>query len=568
MTTPRQVGTTFLHGRYQIDALMHDGTFSRVYRAYDTKLQKPVALKEVAAPDGSYRGRQLLQAQKVLDSLKAETQLMQGLSHAGIPHIIDVQDDTETPGGLYSVLMDFVAGTSLDKVAKNAPGGQLPEDFVVSKMTQLALILIYLHSLPEPIIYRDLKPGNVMLDNGAIKLLDFGISEQITPANYTNPQAVGTRGYAPPEQRTTGAPLDPRSDIYAFGMTMFVLLTGRLPQMDAQGVPLGPVNASVINPNVSPALSRVIARCVAMQPERRYQSMTEVVAALSTYKQTDEKHVKAAKSRVRAIMAFAVAGLLCFGGAGVSLAYGYSVESSSYTALVASAEKAGTVDGWAKAIEAKPGDIDNYFHAIDAAIQGDGVFTSQDESTLIPLVRDNVNEIQKNKRYPELAYRIGEAYWFFYQGDGGASGLTLSAPWFKDAIDGGYNTQQATALYNLASFNRDIASAVQTGGDTGMYRTYWNNLTGLDTSSSSEVIQLTVLNYILDSITSNPYGLKSDGVTKEDMETQVQRAQTYLAQHQGFKAGRPQELAKELAGKIDKTKATIATLFQENGEQK
>lgn len=570
MTNLRKKGSTFGKGdRYVISSVLHNGTFSQVYGVSDAKNGKLVVLKEVAAPVPDPKGRGKI----AVDSLKRETRLMQPLTHPGIPRILDVRDRTDKPGGKYSVLMDYISGYDLADAANRTKKGRFSEQFVVPKMVQVATILHHLHTLPPhihpgPVVHRDIKPKNIMYQNGSMVLMDYGLAEVITPDNQINTHALGTKGYAPPEQITKGAPLDIRSDIYSLGMTMYQLLVGDLPASDRRGIPTGPVDAHAANPEVSRALSDVIAKCVALRPDDRYSSMVEVIAALNTYKTADSRHRAKHRRRIRTVGALAAAALVMSIASAGTYTYGANADANSYAALTSAAQKAGTVEAWEPVINARPSNIDSYFDTITAIKQGDGRFTSAEEAAFIPLVREHIKDIQDNPRYPELAYQIGELYWFFYTSDANADGLALSAPWFKDAISGNYNVEQASALYNMGSFNRDIASAIQTSSDTGMYRAYWNNLTSLNTDSSGEVVQLQLLNYIVDCINNYTYRLRTDGVPKADVDAQLERAKDYLAQHPNPTPGRPAELSAQLSTKLDQSRTLVDAVYAAEGATK
>lgn len=484
-----------------------------------------------------------------------------------------MRDRTDKPGGKYSVLMDYIGGYDLAEAAKHTDSGRFSEQFVVSKMMQVATILQYLHTLtpdihPGPLVHRDIKPKNIMYQNGSMVLMDYGLAEVITPDNQINTHNLGTKGYAPPEQITKGTPLDIRSDIYSFGMTMYQLLVGKLPESDHRGIPTGPVDAHAANPEVSRALSDVIAKCVALRPDDRYSSMVEVIAALTTYKTADSRHRAKHRRRIRTVGALAAAALIMAVASAGTYTYGANADANSYAALTSAAQKAGTVEAWEPVINARPSNIDSYFDTITAIKQGDGRFTSAEEAAFIPLVREHIKDIQDNPRYPELAYQIGELYWFFYTSDANADGLALSAPWFKDAISGNYNVEQASALYNMGSFNRDIASAIQTSSDTGMYRAYWNNLTSLNTDNSGEVVQLQLLNYIVDCINNYTYRLRTDGVPKADVDAQLERAKDYLTQHPNPTPGRPAELSAQLSTKLDQSRTLVDAVYAAEGATK
>ena len=120
----------------------------------------------------------------------------------------------------------------------------------------------------------------------------------------------------------------------------------------------------------------------------------------------------------------------------------------------------------------------------------------------------------------------------------------------------------------MGSFNRDIASAIQTSSDTGMYHAYWNNLTSLNTDNSGEVVQLQLLNYIVDCINNYTYRLRTDGVPKADVDAQLERAKDYLAQHPNPTLGRPAELSAQLSAKLDQSRTLVDAVYAAEGAAK
>lgn len=204
---------TVIAGKYEILKEIGHGGMSIVYLAMDKHLNKQWAVKEIRKK-GSGKHDEI-----IVNSLLAEANMMKRLDHAALPRIVDIIDSGTT---IY-IIMDYIEGESLDKIL-NSYGAQ-SEDKVIGWAKQLCEALSYLHSQKPPIIYRDMKPGNVMLKpEGNIKIIDFGIAREYKEQNLADTTVLGTKGYAPPEQYS--GQTDPRSDIYALGMTMHHLLTG------------------------------------------------------------------------------------------------------------------------------------------------------------------------------------------------------------------------------------------------------------------------------------------------------------------------------------------------------
>lgn len=253
-----EIGTV-IDGKYEILKEIGRGGMSIVYLAMDKHLNKQWAVKEIRKK-GNGKNDEI-----VINSLLAEANMMKKLDHPSLPRIVDIIDN----GFTIYVVMDYIEGESLDKIL-NEYGAQ-PEDMVIGWAKQLCDALSYLHSQKPSIIYRDMKPANVMLKpEGNIKIIDFGIAREYKEQNLADTTVLGTKGYAPPEQYS--GQTDPRSDIFALGMTMHHLLTGVDPRN-------GEAYASVRqwNPELSEGIEIIIDRCVEPAAENRYQSCADLL---------------------------------------------------------------------------------------------------------------------------------------------------------------------------------------------------------------------------------------------------------------------------------------------------
>lgn len=206
-----------LDGKYKILNKIGQGGMSVVYLAMNEKANKQWAIKEVRKD-----GKQDIEVVK--QNLIAETDILKKLSHPNLPSIIDVIDAEDS----FLIVMDYIEGNSLSHAIKE--GGAQPQAYVVEWAKQLCDVLGYLHSRKPPIIYRDLKPANIMLQpNGEVCLIDFGTAKEFMNDNVEETSCLGTRGYAAPEQYGGRGRTDARTDIYCLGATMYHLVTGRSP---------------------------------------------------------------------------------------------------------------------------------------------------------------------------------------------------------------------------------------------------------------------------------------------------------------------------------------------------
>ncbi|HEU0027563.1 MAG TPA: serine/threonine-protein kinase [Ktedonobacterales bacterium] len=259
--TGRLPPRTTLGKRYMLLKTVGQGGMAAVYQAIDTRSNRAVAIKEM-----SQDGLSPDDLREALDSFTAEARLLQGLSQDNLPKVYD----SFSEDARHYLVMDFIEGETLEQRLARARG-PLPEADVLRWAEQLCAALIYLHTRKPPIIFRDLKPANVMLTSrGKIKLIDFGIARHFTPNRKRDTQALGTPGYAPPEQYGS-AQTDPRADVYALGATLYQLLTN----YDVSKTPFALPPMRTRNPAVSPHVRLAIERAIRLDRNQRYASVAE-----------------------------------------------------------------------------------------------------------------------------------------------------------------------------------------------------------------------------------------------------------------------------------------------------
>jgi formylglycine-generating enzyme required for sulfatase activity/serine/threonine protein kinase len=280
---------TVLHSRYRIVKLLAQGGFGTLYRAWDTTLGRPCALKENLDISPASQ-RQFLREAKILAQL----------SHPNLPRVTDY---FIAPQGQYLV-MDFIEGRDLQEMLEDA-GGPLPEDQVLPWIRQICDALNYLHTQKPPIIHRDIKPANIRITpQDQAMLIDFGIAKVYDPYLKTTvgAQAV-TPGFSPYEQYGIGTSsragtrsggggssgaaggtgaTDARTDIYALGATLFTLLTGQEPPESVQRMVRDPLRSPrQINPSISLKTAAAVMHAMQMDPTQRFQSAADFKSALS-----------------------------------------------------------------------------------------------------------------------------------------------------------------------------------------------------------------------------------------------------------------------------------------------
>ncbi|MEB3237294.1 MAG: protein kinase [Candidatus Sericytochromatia bacterium] len=257
--------STLLQERYRITQLVGQGGMGAIYLANDTRFSSKVCIvKEMLDHFTDPEQREI-----ATQNFYREADLLANLDHNAIPEVYD----RFTEANRHYLVMEYIQGTDLEQRMHESMA-PFDEKSVIGWAIQCCDVLSYLHHQKPPIIYRDMKPANLILTHfGKIYLVDFGI------ARFFNPQArgtmIGTQGYAPPEQYR--GQVEQRTDIYALGATMHYLLTNRDPQNEA---PFSFPPVRQLNAEVSEALENIITKMLEPELERRYQTCDELLAEL------------------------------------------------------------------------------------------------------------------------------------------------------------------------------------------------------------------------------------------------------------------------------------------------
>lgn len=286
-----------IDNKYEILKEIGKGGMSTVYLAMDKRLNKQWAVKEIKKVANDKNN------EIVVQSLLIEANMMKRLDHPSLPRIVDIIDSGKT---IY-VVMDYIEGESLDKIL--ASSGSQPQDKVIEWAKQLCDVLRYLHSQNPPIIYRDMKPANVMLKpEGTLKLIDFGIAREFKEHNISDTVSLGTKGYAAPEQFGGMGQTDARTDIYCLGVTLYHLVTGQNPSEPPYQI--YPIRQW--NPALSSGFEEIITKCTQLNPEDRYQSCDELMYALEHYDELDVSYRAKQKKKLKLFVGAAAASIVMF----------------------------------------------------------------------------------------------------------------------------------------------------------------------------------------------------------------------------------------------------------------
>lgn len=420
-----EIGTV-IDGKYEILKEIGRGGMSIVYLAMDKRLNKQWAVKEIRKK-GSGKNDEV-----VVNSLLAEANMMKKLDHPSLPRIVDIIDNGIT---IY-VVMDYIEGESLDKILSEY--GAQPEELVVNWAKQLCDALSYLHSQKPSIIYRDMKPANVMLKpEGNIKIIDFGIAREYKEQNLADTTVLGTKGYAPPEQYS--GQTDPRSDIFALGMTMHHLLTGVDPR---NGEPYAPVRQW--NPELSEGIEIIIDRCVEPAAENRYQSCADLLYDLE-HPELITKGFKQKQRRklISFIVAIGMSAVMAIAGLVLNTT-ATSLNTQDYETNIGTTNPA----NYYTAIDIYPQRIEAYNLLIDYYKNHDA--TEDNVKKIGNTIEANASSLDTTQpEFAELYYDMGKLY-FAQFGDSSLKSAVVNAkPFFEIAVsaEASYDKKEIANCY-------------------------------------------------------------------------------------------------------------------------
>ena len=286
---------SLLDGKYKILNKIGQGGMSIVYLAMNEKANKQWAVKEM-------RKEKNRNYEVMKQSLITETNLLKELKHPYLPSIADIIENDDT----IIIVMDYIEGRPLSDILLEE--GTIEEDKVVDYAIQLCDVLDYLHSQNPPIIYRDLKPANIMLKpDGNITFIDFGTARKYNYDSVSDTTCLGTIGYAAPEQFAgeTLRQTDARTDIYNLGATMYHLLTGVNPSEPPYE--LYPIRRW--DERLSNGLEKIILRATRKDPEKRFNDCKEMSYALQHFRDLDDSYIATQKKK---ILMFAASLILSF----------------------------------------------------------------------------------------------------------------------------------------------------------------------------------------------------------------------------------------------------------------
>lgn len=390
-----QIGS-IVDGRYEILKEIGRGGMSIVYLAMDSRLKKSLVVKDI-------RKRSNSNHEILINSLVIEANMLKKLEHPALPRIYDI---IETKNGIY-VVMDYIEGESLKEKLEREH--RVSAEEVVEWAKQLSDVLAYLHNRkPNPIIYRDMKPDNIMLTpDGKVKLIDFGIAREYKSESSTDTTNLGTKAYAAPEQ-IAGKQTDNRTDIYSLGVTLYHLVTGK--SLSEPPFEIRPIRTW--DSTLPEGLEYIIQRCTQVEPEERYQQVEQLYADLMNIDKLTQGYKKLLVKRLSYFLAPAVL-FFVFTGTAV---FGYSgMKTEQYQDYISLIDKANTAiineeDEEAKsllkdAIDLDKNRADAYVRLLNFYVNSDNTETGL--ANIESYIEEGYGGIDKND---EVLFQVGMTY--------------------------------------------------------------------------------------------------------------------------------------------------------------
>lgn len=523
-----------IDGKYKILNVVGKGGMSVVYLAMNERANKQWAIKEVRK-DG------IQSFEVVKQNLVAETDLLKKLNHPHLPSIIDVIDCDDT----FLIVMDYIEGNPLSKALETS--GAQNQDDVIEWAKQLCDVLGYLHSRKPPIIYRDMKPSNVMLKpDGNVMLIDFGTAREFKYSSVADTTCLGTQGYAAPEQFGGHGQTDARTDIYCLGATMYHLVTGHNPATP----PYEMYPIRQWNPMLSSGLEEIILKCTQRNPEDRYQSCAELLYALDHYKDLDIENKKVQSFKWKTFLASFIMTIVMLVGT-IGFSAGLTVQTSStYESYIANGDSAVSQDAAEKyyldAINVDPANPLAYQKLLERCTS-DSKLSEDEYNTIKDAIYEHEDELKS--KYPSeyadnVAYKLGQALYFSYVPSSQKSesenfsmaGITVSQRWLDIAQKMGSTEQikhRAELLSSMSKAYQNMSGKSLEGDPVEEVKEYWNNLVEIASPNIAKDENNQIALLIYRNVTSQIYTkyywfIKNSLATAKDISNELDNIEKYV----------------------------------------
>lgn len=562
---------SIIDGKYKILNKIGQGGMSVVYLAMNERANKQWAIKEVRK-DGTK------DYEVVKQGLIAETDILKRLNHPHLPSIIDVIDCDDT----FLIVMDYIEGRTLDHWLKKE--GAQPQERVVEWAKQICDVLGYLHSRKPPIIYRDLKPSNVMLKpDGKIMIIDFGTAREFKEQSIEDTKCLGTQGYAAPEQYGGHGQTDARTDIYNLGATMYHLLTGHNPSLP----PYEMYPIRQWNPALSSGLEAIVTKCTQRNPNDRYQSCAELMYALEHFDELDIEYRKQQKRKWGTFLAAcSLTAVSLIGCLGFKFAENSTIKNS-YDGYLRAASNAATqeekVDYYRDAINLDPSRGDAWLSLLDVFIDGTGtgdggLFTQEEDVQMKEILgytgsgnRTNESYLESNQEaYDEFSFQMGLAYFYYYGEEGNKP---MSQSWFETAAESDSlepnKVERAKRFAKIAGYSQGLDTRDLAGDSEVSYADYWDDMVELTsgdlTAIDNEQTALVMYKEMVYQIYKNALNFRQAGVTEREMMDELQNIRSTLMS--GFATDGVSGTKNEILASIDEAETQVNAAFSSQAGQ-
>lgn len=586
-----QIGA-LVDGKYKVLNKIGQGGMSIVYLAINERANKTWAIKEI-------RKEGVRDFEVVRQGLIAEINILKELKHKYLPSIVDIIDE----GPSFLIVMDYIQGKSLKEILREAlvsKGLPIGLADVISWGKQLCDVLGYLHTQPEPIIYRDMKPANVMLrPEGEISLIDFGAARIFKSGNSEDTVCLGTPGYAAPEQYGGNGQTRPQTDIYCLGATLHHLITGHDPADTPFNFPL----ITRCRPSLIDETPRefrdallgfeiIINKCTQYEIKDRYQSCAELRYDLENPEALGMPYRSKLKKKMAAFCV--CAGTAAFLGIGAVLGavtenliqkrgYDFYIDEAAVASLDEKLEL------YKKAIALNPVKKDAYLSILDTML-ADNDFSAADDMTLTSILNSRDNRRNQNNKtyfqtnksgYVEFSYQLGLAY-YYLTGDNGDK--ASAAGWFYNvtsadmsALDLGDNNDnkgkwqtRAKVLGKISSYYKSKLGVINQMGDAEVsYLDYWNDLMALMAEDVADkdnrITELRLYSEITYQIYRRTTEFKNEaGLSEDEQNAALTEISVRLAQTDTGGNPLAEQLVNEITENIRLAKKNVAAAYSAN----
>ena len=476
-----------LIGRYRVECIIGSGGMSRVYKVKDMRVGTYLAMKEILIKDTSF-----------LNAGYAEAFVLKNVNHPALPRIVDILRTENS----YCVVMDLIDGCNLEEYVKEYGG--FGENEVIKIGNTILDCLIFLHS--KNILYRDLKPSNIMLTkNNEIKLIDFGISFFFEKSENN----MASKNFAPPEQ-LIGKDVGFAGDIYAFGATLKYILKNE----------------------PSPGMICFLNRCLKTNPNERYKSADTALKALNKIKTLNEKEAKRLKRIVNKNFFFLLMFFVSI--TGIFLCTKFKSNRAEYEVLVKGAcespDSNVRKENLIKLIEKEP--CGEWYLRLLDEYKNDYVFDDNECGEIEDLLKRDAGKIKEDE-YKKVCESLGRIYLFYYKDINEENeNYRRSTYWFDMA----YVDEGDIDVYSrIGHFLSEIQMMILEGKDAGMYAKYYSDLNEIlnDVSEKESVVRIEVYSLYANSVLAYGADFYREGISIDEMKNKLGYIEKILNEENG-----------------------------------